>query len=87
MAAARMTAIRDAHRLFEYEVTEAARELDAVQRRALVRMLHGLRTTSVAKAQESYRKNKWMNFAYWRVVAVYAGHFARLIQRAGGGNL
>lgn len=77
-----MTAIREAHRLFEYEVVEAARELDEAQRKAFVRMLRGLRATAITKGYESQRKNKWMMLAYWRVVAVYAGHFARLVKRA-----
>jgi len=74
--------IREAHRLFEYEVREAAKPLDADQRQALMRMLRGLRATAIAKGVESQRKNKWMMLAYWRVVGVYAGHFARLVKSA-----
>ena len=75
-----MGAILQGRRLFEYEVRESARELDTAQRQAMVRMLRGLRAIALGNAQESQRKNKWMMVAYWRVVGVYAGHFARLIK-------
>lgn len=73
-----MTTISDARRLFEHEVRSAAAELDDAQRAAVVRMLRGLRAIALSNAEESERRNKWMMLAYWRVVGVYAGHFARL---------
>lgn len=38
-----------------------------------------LRDQARAKADESLRKNKYMMFAYWKCVAVYANHFARCL--------
>lgn len=78
MGRAAVSTIGQTRRLFEYEVRAAASDLDAAQRVALVRMLRGLRAIALSNAEESRRRNKWMMLAYWRVVAVYAGHFARL---------
>lgn len=63
---------------FNAEVRAAACSMDREQRAGLVRMLRSLRVSALAFAEESGRRRKWMMLAYWRVVAVYAGHFARI---------
>lgn len=70
--------VTESRQRFEADARAAVRDLDVAQRGALVAMLNALRAAALRQAAESQRKNKWMMVAYWRVVAVYAGHFARL---------
>lgn len=75
--------IRGNRSAFEAAVLERAEQLAPQARLALADMLEALRTEALRNAAASHRKAKWMQFAYWRVVAVYAGHFRRLTRRAG----
>lgn len=42
-------------------------------------LLNNICTQANEKAAESFRKNKYMMFAYWKIVRVYAGHIRRAI--------
>lgn len=61
----------------------AVAELPADARQALRSLVLNVRDQARAKGDESLRQNKYMMFAYWRVVGVYAGHIARAIGRVG----
>lgn len=69
-------------RLFEHHVRERARRLPPEARGALLGMLRDLVVLAQENAAESHGRSKWMMFAYWKVVAVYGRHFARIIRSA-----
>lgn len=52
-------------------------ELEPECRAALAGVLLELRAEAQAKADESWRRHKAPMAAYWKAVAVYAGHIAR----------
>lgn len=61
----------------------AAREIQALPeetRKQLRALLLDIRTSAQAKAQHSWRLSKAPMAFYWKVVAVYAGHIARLLR-------
>lgn len=69
--------ITGARNVFAVELRKRAEPLDPQQRAALGGMLDELRIFALEASNESLRRNKYVMFAYWRVVAVYAGHFRR----------
>jgi len=48
--------------------------------RAFFNVLMDLRRECQAKAEISFKKNKYILHAYWKVTAVYVGHIARAIR-------
>lgn len=52
--------------------------LPAEAKAALRAVLLDLRTDARARAEQCWRRNKAPMAAYWKAVAVYAGHTARL---------
>lgn len=61
----------------------AAREIQALPddtRKQLRALLLDIRASAQAKAQHSWRFSKAPMAFYWKVVAVYAGHIARLLR-------
>ena len=67
---------------FRAELRSACRDLSPESRQAVSLMLAALRNLADEAAAESGRKAKWMMFAYWKVVAVYAKHFAAAVRSA-----
>jgi hypothetical protein len=61
-------------------VREAAASVPAEARAALYAILMALRADCQAKAAESWRKHKAPMALYWKCVAVYAGHIAKLFR-------
>jgi hypothetical protein len=61
-------------------VREAATQVPAEARTALNRILMALRADAQAKAAESWRRHKAPMALYWKCVAVYAGHIAKLFR-------
>ena len=55
-------------------------ELPIESRMALKSLLLDLRRDAQARADESWRRHKAPMAAYWKAVAVYAGHTARLLR-------
>lgn len=70
-------------RAFEERVVAAAARLPKDSLVALVDMLVALSDFAERQATDSGRHKKWMMLAYWKVVAVYARHFRRLVRTAG----
>lgn len=61
----------------------AAREIQALPedtRRHLRALLLQIRATAHVKAEHSWTKKKGPIALYWKIVAVYAGHIARLLR-------
>ena len=61
----------------------AAREIQALPedtRKHLRALLLDIRASAQAKAQHSWQFSKAPMAFYWKVVAVYAGHIARLLR-------
>ena len=73
--------IHGAQAKFRSELRAACRELNPESREALLGMLGALRSLADEAATESGRKAKWMMFAYWKTVAVYAKHFHAAVRR------
>jgi hypothetical protein len=63
-------------------VREAAASVPPDARAALHRILTALRADAQAKAAESWRRHKAPMALYWKCVAVYAGHIAKLFRSA-----
>lgn len=57
---------------------EAIRNLPDVARAALRTLLMEIRKDAQARAEKCWRTHKAPMAAYWKAVAVYAGHTARL---------
>lgn len=58
----------------------AAVELPPESRAALAAILLDIRRDAHGRAERSWRQRKGPMAAYWRAVAVYAGHIARAIR-------
>ncbi|WP_436297955.1 hypothetical protein [Variovorax sp. LjRoot175] len=61
----------------------AAREIQALPedtRKQLRALLLDIRASAQVKAEQSWRRCKGPMALYWKVVAVYAGHIARLLR-------
>lgn len=61
----------------------AAREIQSLPedtRKLLRALLLDIRASAQTKAQHSWRYSKAPMAFYWKVVAVYAGHIARLLR-------
>ena len=58
----------------------AFRELPAAQREPLRALLLDLAAAASWRAEESWRRHKAPMAAYWKAVAVYARHAARLLR-------
>ncbi len=56
---------------------EALQQLPLEARQALAAVLLDIRRVAHGKAEASWRQRKAPMAAYWRAVAVYAGHIAR----------
>lgn len=56
------------------------RELDADSRAALRAVLLDLRADARERAETCWRRHKAPMTAYWKAVAVYAGHLARALR-------
>lgn len=61
-------------------VSEAIASLAPDQRGALRKVLMALRADAQEKAAKSWRTHKAPMALYWKCVAVYAGHIARLLR-------
>ena len=57
------------------------RSLPVEARTALAEVLREIAADARARADESWRKHKAPMAAYWKAVAVYAGHIARVVSR------
>lgn len=66
--------------LLQLPAVERLQMLPPESRFALRALLLDLRTDAQARATESWRRNKAPMAAYWKAVAVYAGHAARLLR-------
>lgn len=66
--------------LLEAKLRERGAGLEPDARAAMVGMLMDLRQFAIGASHESLKKSKYVMFAYWRVVAVYAGQFARVLR-------
>lgn len=73
--------IRHSRQALEAFVEARAAKLPPDARAALVDMVGAIRGHALTCAFESLGRKKWMMHAYWRVVAVYAGHLARIVRR------
>ncbi len=73
--------IQNSQAKFREELRVACRVLSPESRQVLSQMLGSLRSLAEEAASESGRKGKWMMFAYWKTVGVYAGHFGRAVAR------
>jgi len=82
-------AIKQAERSLSPEVRNPLMRLKAAQglkslspevRKALRSLLMELRAEANQKAEASWRSRKGPLAVYWRAVAVYAGHIARLLR-------
>lgn len=58
--------------------------LPTEQRAVLYDLLSDIRREARVRAAQSLARNKHMVYAYWAVVAVYAGHVARALRRGAG---
>jgi hypothetical protein len=56
------------------------RALDPEARAALIVTLLDIRVDAMARAAESWRRNKGPMAVYWKSVGVYAGHIARALR-------
>lgn len=65
------------------ELDEAAEimELPREQRIHLGRLIRAIARHANIKAEQSWKKRKGFQAAYWRVVCTYAKHIARAIER------
>jgi hypothetical protein len=59
---------------------KALRALPASQRAAMRSLMVELATDARMRANECWRKHKAPMAAYWKAVAVYAGHIARMLK-------
>lgn len=57
--------------------------LEPAARQALAEVLADLRQDAAARAETSWRRHKAPMAAYWKAVAVYAGHIRRAIKQPG----
>ena len=55
-------------------------QLDPVVRSNLRAVLIDLAADARARAEESWRRHKALMAVYWKAVAVYAGHLARVLR-------
>ena len=67
---------------FEDRVRVEAMALSPAARVALGHMLGSLAEYAEQRATASLHAKKFVMFAYWKVVAVYARHFRRLVRAA-----
>lgn len=67
--------------LLQLPAVQQLQLLPAESQAALRAVLIDLRRDAQARATESWRRNKAPMAAYWKAVAVYAGHAARLLAR------
>lgn len=63
-------------------VQEAINSIPPDSRLALRKVLLALRADAQAKAAKSWKTHKAPMALYWKCVAVYAGHIARLLRSA-----
>lgn len=56
------------------------RQLAPATRSELSGLLFELRADAQAKAEDCWRRHKAPMAAYWKAVAVYAGHIARILR-------
>jgi hypothetical protein len=61
-------------------VREAAASVPLEARAAMYRILMALRADSQLKASECWRKHKAPMALYWKCLAVYSGHIAKLFR-------
>jgi hypothetical protein len=66
--------------LVELPAFRRLQALDAPTRAALRELLLELRQQARERGDELWRRNKPWSGVYWRVVAVYVGHVARLLR-------
>lgn len=59
---------------------QALRDLPPAPKAALRAILMGIRLDAQAKAEKCWRSHKAPMALYWKVVAVYAGHIARVLR-------
>lgn len=60
---------------------QAIQRLDPAARAALRSLLVDISADARARADQCWRKHKAPMAAYWKAVAVYAGHAARLLRQ------
>ena len=78
-----MTGIHDSHRSLINQWSSRFRALPEPAREALRDALRDLRNEALERAQLSWVRHKAPMAYYWKVVAVYAGHLARTLNRRG----
>jgi len=66
--------------LIELPAAQQIQALPEDTRKHLRALLLDIRASAQAKAQHSWRFSKAPMAFYWKVVAVYAGHIARLLR-------
>jgi hypothetical protein len=80
MASARSALPETRNPLLKLAAAEKIAALPVDVKAALRALLLELATDAQAKANESWRKHKAPMAAYWKAVAVYARHIARLLK-------
>ena len=68
------------------DAVAALQALPNDSRQALRVVLLAIRQNAAERAEMSWRKHKAPMAAYWKAVAVYAGHIARLVRDQEVGN-
>jgi len=68
------------------DAVAALQSLPNDSRQALRVALLAIRRDAAQRAEVSWRKHKAPMAAYWKAVAVYAGHIARLVRDQEVGN-
>jgi len=66
--------------LLQLDAVRQLQSLPPESKSALQALLLDLRRDAQARATQSWKKNKAPMAAYWKAVAVYAGHAARLLR-------
>lgn len=74
--------IHDNRVLFDDKCVEIFSKLPNDSRNALAQALREFRAYAIEQAEVSQKKGKYMMYAYWRVLAVYARHITKFINKA-----
>lgn len=64
-----------------------AAEMPTPAREWLLLFLQDIRRDAQAKATKSWKSHKAPAAMYWKIVAVYAGHIAKVLRKVGAGPL
>lgn len=68
--------------ILKLQAAERLRSMSPLARAELRGVLLDLRLEAKREGDAAWSRSKYMMAAYWKVVAVYAGHIARVLGRA-----